>query len=253
MTEASVFGTVARHEGPAVSGALVTLADMAGRKIGTAHTGADGSYRLNVPTGGTYLIIASAPDHEPIAALVAVAADAVRHDVTIAGVGGLTGTVRQAGTGRAVTDAVVTVTDVQGEVVGTGLTGPEGAFSFISLPEGAYTLVVAAPTHPPEAHPVTVRQGAQTRHDVTVRTRGRLRGEVRTGGEEPFAGATVALANPAGNTVATTVTEADGIFFFDDLSPGTYTVVAAGYGPAAVPVRIEGGRPAEVDVRLALS
>lgn len=247
----SVFGTVAHHEGPAVTGAVVSLADTAGRKIGSVYTDADGSYRLDVPTGGTYLVIVSAPDHEPVASLVAVDGEAVRHDVTVAGVGGLTGTVRDAGTREAVSDAVVTVTDARGQVVGTARTGPEGVFSFVGLPEGSYTLAVVGASHPPQAFPVTVRPGARTSQDVTVRTRGTLRGEVRIGGDEPFAGADVTLTDGEGKVVATTVSDADGIFSFDDLPPGRYTVLAAGYGPAAVPVQVEDGRPVEADVTLA--
>src|SRR3954467_8641615 len=94
----TVCGPVRRTGGPQVSGAVVTLADMAGRKIGSAFTGPDGEYRLSVTYGGTSLLIASAPGHEPIASLVAVGDETVRHDMTIEGVGGLTGVVRIAGT-----------------------------------------------------------------------------------------------------------------------------------------------------------
>jgi hypothetical protein len=244
-----VFGTVRRTEGPPVSGAVVTLADMAGRKIGSAYTGADGEYRLGVTYGGTYLVIASAQGHEPIASLVAVGDETVRHDMTIAGVGGLTGTVRIAGSGTAVADATITVTDVQGEVVGTARTGVEGGFSFISLPEGMYTLVVSASSHQPAAAAVTIRQGAQARQDLELAARGELRGEVWTD-DRPYEGARVTLMNGDGKIVATTMSDANGLFAFADLALGTYTLVAAGHGPAAVPVQIKDGRAADVDVTL---
>jgi hypothetical protein len=245
----TVFGTVRRTDGPPVSGAVVTLADMAGRKIGYAYTGPDGDYRLHVATGGTYLIIASAQGHEPVASLVAVGDGAVRHDMTVAGVGGLAGTVRLAGSGRPVQNATITVTDVQGEIVGTARTGKEGGFSFISLPEGTYTLVVSAPSHQPAAAAVTIRQGTQARQDVELAARGVLRGEVRTQ-DRRYDGARVTLMNDAGKIVATTVSDADGTFVFGDLPLGTYTLIAAGHGPAAVPVQIKDGRPAEADVTL---
>lgn len=245
----TVFGTVRRTEGPPVSGAVVTLADMAGRKIGSTYTGQDGEYRLDVPTGGTYLIIASAHGHEPVASLVAVADGAVRHDMTVAGVGGLSGSVSLSGTGRPVVDATITVTDIQGEVVGTARTGHEGGFSFISLPEGTYTLVVSAASHQPTAATVTIRQGAQARQDIVLAARGALRGEVWTE-DRPYDGARVTLMNDFGKVIATAVSDADGAFTFDDLPLGTYTLVAAGHGPAAVPVQIKDGRPSEADVTL---
>jgi hypothetical protein len=245
----TVFGTVQRTEGPPVSGAVVTLADMSGRKIGSAYTGPDGDYRLDVTTGGTYLIIASAQGHEPVASLVAVGDGTVRHDMTVAGIGGLAGAVRLAGSGRPVPDATITVTDVQGEVVGTARTGQEGGFSFISLPEGTYTLVVAAASHQPAAAAVTIRQGTQAHQDLELVARGALRGEVWNH-DRPYDGARVTLMNEAGKIVATAVSDAHGAFAFGDLSLGTYTLVAAGHGPAAVPVQIKDGRPAEADVTL---
>src|SRR3569833_18379 len=172
----TVFGTVRRTEGPPVSGAVGTLADMAGRKIGSAYTGRDGEYRLDDSNGGTYLIIASAQGHEPLASLVAVGDETVRHDMTVAGVGGLSGTVRMAGTRRPVADATITVTDVQGEVVGTARTGVEGGCSFISLPEGLYPLVVSAPGHQPAAAAVTLRQGAIARLELVLAARGAVHG-----------------------------------------------------------------------------
>lgn len=245
----TVFGTVRRTEGPPVPGAVVTLADMAGRKIGSAYAGPDGEYRLSVTYGGTYLIIASAQGHEPIASLVAVGDETVRHDMTLAGVGGLTGTVRIVGSGPPVSDATITVTDVQGEVVGTARTSVDGAFSFISLPEGMYTLVVSAPSHQPAAAAVTIRQGTEARQDLELAARGSLRGEVWTG-DHPYEGARVTLMNEHGKIVATTVSDAGGSFAFGDLPLGTYTLVAAGYGPAAVPVLIKNGRTADTDITL---
>jgi Carboxypeptidase regulatory-like domain len=245
----TVFGTVQRTEGPPVADAVVTLADMAGRKIGTAYTGMDGEYRLTVTKGGTYLIIASAPGHKPIASLVAVGSGTVRHDMTIAGVGGLIGIVRISGTRQPVGDATVTVTDVQGDVVATARSTEGGGFSFISLPEGDYTLVASAPGQRPVAASVTVRQGTQTRQDLELLARGELNGEVWLNGR-PCDGARLTLMDGAGRIVGTAVSGADGEFSFDDLEPATYTLVAAGHGPAAVPVQITGGRPVEADVTL---
>jgi hypothetical protein len=245
----TVFGTVRRTDGPPVTGAVVTLADMAGRKIGSVYTGPDGEYSLEVTTGGTYLIIASAQGHEPIASLVAVGDETVRHDMTVAGVGGLTGTVRMTGTGAPVAGATITVTDVQGEVVGTARTGVEGDFSFISLPEGMYTLVVSAPSHQPTAAAVTIRRGTQARQDLMLAARGSLRGEVWTH-DRPYEKARVTLMNEEGKIVATAMSDVNGTFAFDDLPPGDYTLVAAGHGPAAVPVQIKDGQAADADVTL---
>jgi hypothetical protein len=56
--------------------------------------------------------------------------------------------------------------------------------------------------------------------------------------------------NEAGKIVATTMSDSDGLFVFEDLPLGTYTLVAAGHGPAAVPVQVKDGRAVDADVTL---
>jgi hypothetical protein len=153
------------------------------------------------------------------------------------------------GTGTPVHDATITVTDVQGEVIGSARTGVEGGFSFISLPEGMYTLVVSAPGHQPAAAAVTIRQGAQARQDLVLAARGSLRGEVWTY-DRPYENARVSLMNKDGKIVATTMSDAGGTFAFEDLPLGNYTLVAAGHGPAAAAVEIKDGRTADADLTL---
>jgi Carboxypeptidase regulatory-like domain len=247
----SIFGVVGDGDAP-VPHAVVTLADMAGRKIGSAYSDHVGRYRLDTTTGGTYLLIVSAPAHEPIAALVAVGDQPERHDVTLAGAGGLFGTVRLAPTaaapsGEPVGGATVTVTDVRGEVVGVVGTEGDGTFSFPYLPMGTYTLVVAAAGHRPVAAPVIVVRGEPTRHDVEIVAAGSLHGSVEAHGT-PFEGAVVTLLDVTGQVVADGSTGVSGTFSFADLQPGQYTLVTAGYPPAAVSVQIIDGGPVRADV-----
>jgi uncharacterized protein YfaS (alpha-2-macroglobulin family) len=247
----TVFGIVEDDTAP-VAQAVVTLADMSGRKIGSAYSDHAGRYRLDTATGGTYLLIASAPGHEPIAALVAVGDQPVRHDVTLTAAGGLVGTVRLAGTtaapsGQPVEGATVTVTDVRGEVLGAVGTAADGSFSLPRLAKGTYTVVVAAAGHRPVATAVTVVQGEPTHHEVEIAATGSLHASVQVLGE-PFEGAGLTLLDEAGQVVADASTDADGTFSFTDLQPGEYTLVTTGYTPAAVSVRVADGRPTRADI-----
>lgn len=247
-----VFGTVTDSGISPVPQAVLTLADMAGRKIGSAYSDNAGHYRLDTPTGGTYLLIASAPGHEPIAALVAVGDQPVRHDVILTGAGGLFGRVRLAATAAApsadpVSGATVTVIDVRGDVLGTVATAGDGGFSFPHLPKGTYTLMVAATGHQPVATPVTVVQGEPTHHEVELVVTGSLHGGVEVYGT-PFEDAAITLLDEAGRVVADASTDASGTFFFADLQPGEYTLVATGYSPAAVPVQVVDGKPTRADI-----
>lgn len=248
----SVYGIVTDSGISPVAQAVVTLADMAGRKIGSGYSDHAGRYRLGTATGGTYLLIASAPGHEPIAALVAVGDQPVRHDVILTGAGGLFGRVVLAGTAAApsadpVSGATVTVIDVRGDVLGTVATAGDGSFSFPHLPKGAYTLMVAAAGHQPVAIPVTIVQGEPTHHEVELVVTGSLHGGVEVHGM-PFEKAGLTLLDETGQVVAEASSDASGRFFFADLQSGEYTLVATGYSPTAVAVQVVDGKPTRADI-----
>jgi len=248
----SVFGAV-RHTGASpVSGAAMTLADSAGRRVGVAHSDHMGLYKLPVVTGGTYLLIASAAGYEPAVSLVAIADRPVRHDMTLATVGGLEGTVRLSDTRAPVNGATVTVTDIRGEVVGAVTTAPDGSYRFSNLPAGDYTLIVAAVSHQPVAVSVTVHDREPTHHEMVLVATGSLRGSVKAQ-SRPFEGARLTLMDPGGQVVANGATDSDGGFAFGDLPPGKYRLVADGYSPVAIPIDVSDGRPVRAYVTLGLS
>jgi hypothetical protein len=257
-TRLSVSGVITENDNLPVARAVVSLADMGGRKIGSAYSDHEGHYRLDTTTGGTYLLIASAPGHEPVAALVGIGDQPVSHNLTLAAAGGLLGTVTLVGTaiapgsspfpsGEPVSGATVTVSDVRGEVLGAGGTGEDGSFSFPNLPEGTYTLVVTAVGYQPVAASVAVGRGEPTRHEVEIAATGSLHGAVGVHGT-PFEGAGMSLLDKAGRVVADTSTDASGEFVFTDLEPGEYTLVTTGYSPAAVSVGVVDGGPARADI-----
>src|SRR5207248_4377549 len=62
-----------RVRGPAgqpLAGAVLTVTDFTGHQLARRHAGADGSYRLDLHTGGTYLLICAAENHQPVASTV---------------------------------------------------------------------------------------------------------------------------------------------------------------------------------------
>src|SRR4051794_8888243 len=116
-----VLGQVLRGDGRPLVGASVTLADVGGRQVDRTRSGADGDYRLHPAVGGTYLLIASAPNLAPNAAMVALADSPVRRDIPLAGSARLRGHVR-GGNEKPLAGALVTLTDVQGDVAGSAIT-----------------------------------------------------------------------------------------------------------------------------------
>ncbi|MDC7336114.1 MFS transporter [Streptomyces lydicus] len=244
-----VCGTVQHHDGSIVPRAALTLIDVAGRQIGRGATGEDGRYALSTPGTGSYVLIAAAGGHQPQAVSVTVGERPVELDVVLGGAGRLAGTVTTAD-GTPVRDAMVTLTDVRGEVVATTRSGREGAYVIGELVAGEYTLASSAPAFRPAALPVTVQASRETRQDIELAGGAVLRGTVRAGGGRPVEDARVTLLDAAGNVVDTATTAADGLFRFVDLSAGEYTVIAAGYPPVATVLQVAGGGRTERDLQL---
>ncbi|MCX5561887.1 MFS transporter [Streptomyces sp. NBC_00038] len=244
-----VCGTVQHPDGTVVPRAALTLIDVAGQQIGRGASGEDGRYALSTPGSGSYVLIAAAGGHQPQAVSVTVGERPVELDVVLGGAGRLAGSVLTAD-GTPVREAIVTLTNVHGEVVATTRSGREGGYVITELVAGEYTLAASAPAFRPAALPVTVQAARETRQDVELAGGAVLRGTVRAGGGRPVEDARVTLLDAAGNVVDTLTTGADGTFRFVDLSSGEYTVIAAGYPPVATVLQVAGGGRTERDLQL---
>ncbi|MFF9795844.1 MFS transporter [Streptomyces rochei] len=244
-----VCGTVQHPDGTVVPRAALTLIDVGGRQIGRGASGEDGRYALATPGSGSYVLIAAAGGHQPQAVSVTVGERPVELDVVLGGAGRLAGSVLTAD-GSPVRDAIVTLTNVHGEVVSTTRSGREGGYVITELVAGEYTLAASAPAFRPAALPVSVQAARETRQDVELAGGAVLRGTVRAPGGRVVEDARVTLLDAAGNVVDTLTTGPDGTFRFVDLSSGEYTVVAAGYPPVATVLQVAGGGRTERDLQL---
>ncbi|GAY08427.1 MFS transporter [Pseudonocardia sp. N23] len=252
----AIEGTVRRADGAGLPGAVVTVTEPTGRQAARTTSDQIGEYRIGVPNGGTYLVVAASGAFQPHAAMVAVADRAVRHDVTLAGAGGLRGTIRVTdaqGQTRPVSGVAVTLIDVQGNVAAATIADELGRYLLAGVPDGQYTLTAAGTGYQPVATSVALPAGgSEVVHDVELPRRARLLGTVvagSTGRGVPEALAT--LIDPSGNVVGSTVTDADGTFAFDDLAEGTYTITASGYAPTASVVQVTAGGASTTEIAFA--
>ncbi|MFB4313679.1 MFS transporter [Actinomadura sp. 21ATH] len=245
----AIRGYARDGDGAPVPSVALTLIDARGQQLGRGFSGPDGSYAITAPGPGTYVLIAATGEHEPQAATLVVGDRPVDFDLRLAGGGGLAGTVRGAN-GTPIEGAMVVVTDVRGEVVGTGRTGVDGAFLFKDVVAGAYTLAVSAAAHRPIAVQAEVTGNGRTVRDIDLPAGAHVRGTVRNGAGEPIGDARVTLVDAAGNVVAMVVTGPDGEYAFADLVGGQYTVIASGYPPVATSVSLSGTGRDEHDVKL---
>ncbi|MFI6936947.1 MFS transporter [Streptomyces sp. NPDC050287] len=235
----AVHGFVRGAESAPVPQAAVTLISLGGRQLGRAVAQADGSYTVDAPGAGSYVLIASADGFQPQASTVVVGAEPVSYDILLSGTSGLTGVVRAAHGGSPVKDAMVIVTDVRGDLLATGSTGEQGEFAFAELVPGAVTVAVNAAGFRPRALPVEVGGTGVTRIEVDLDAGAQLQGVVRAP-HGPLADARVTLVDAAGNVIGTATTGSDGAYAFTDLDSGEYTVIATGYPPVATALTVNG-------------
>ncbi|WP_406456918.1 MFS transporter [Streptomyces sp. NBC_00876] len=159
-------GTVVTADGLPVRDAAVTLTDVRGEVVASTRSGREGGYVIAELVAGEYTLAASAPAFRPAALPVSVqAARETRQDIELAGGAVLRGIVRASG-GRPVEDARVTLLDAAGNVVDTLTTGPDGAFRFVDLSTGEYTVIAAG--YPPVATVLQVAGGGRTERDLQL-------------------------------------------------------------------------------------
>ncbi|MFK0117256.1 MFS transporter [Streptomyces sp. NPDC090994] len=245
-----VRGFVRGAESAPVAQAAVTLISLGGRQLGRSVAQADGSYGVDAPGAGSYVLIASADGYQPQASTIVVNDEPVAYDVLLSGTSGLTGLVRTAADGQPVKDAMVIVTDVRGDLLATAATGEGGDFTLAELVPGTVTVAVNAAGFRPRALPVEVGGTGVTRVEVDLEAGARVQGTVKAP-HGPLADARVTLVDAAGNVVGTATTGSDGAYAFTDLDSGEYTVIATGYPPVATSLTVSGQGADGHDIELA--
>lgn len=247
-----VHGVVRGAEGAPVTRAAVTLISLGGRQLGRSVARPDGGYTLDAPGSGSYVLIASADGFQPQASTVVVGEEPLAFDILLSGTSGLAGTVKADGSGAPVDGAMVIVTDVRGDVLATGSSGPTGEFTFGELVPGSVTVAVNAAGYRPLALPVEIGGQGVSRVEAVLRSGALVQGVVRAGSaRSPLADARVTLIDAAGNVVATATTGEDGAYAFTDLDAGEYAVIATGYPPVAGSLTVSGPGVDGHDIELA--
>ncbi|MFF0496809.1 MFS transporter [Nocardia aobensis] len=237
----AIGGSIRRENGGPVPEVALTLIDQRGHQVSRATGESDGSYRLPAPAPGSYVLIASAAAHRPVAVTVVVGAVAQTVDLTLPSSGELTGTVRRLGDGKPVAGATVTLTDPRGEVIGAAVTGGDGGFRCGGVASGTHTLVVVADRMHPTAVTLTIPESGLLHHDVDLEPMATLAGAVEAHGKA-VANAEVTVLDASGDRISTARTDGSGRYVVSDLPAGHYTVVARGYPSVSSTVTVGAGR-----------
>jgi hypothetical protein len=144
--------------------AAATLFDQQGREVAGTSSGADGRCELPARPGG-YLLVASAPGHQPTALALTVKDPAVDVEVPLLRSAAVVGTVRVAD--EPVPGARVSLLQ-DGEVIDAVESCVAGRYRFTGLAAGRYAIAVAAPGFARVVARVRVAAEAEVRHDVVL-------------------------------------------------------------------------------------
>ena len=145
----------------------------------------------------------------------------------------------------------VELRDEEGNLITTDISSGDGEYEFINLPPGTYTIVINLDTLPTGATDTYELDGSTDGSTTVPLGPGETRDDVDFGfatppppaaslgdrlwldengngvqdtGEVGLNGVTVDLLDAAGNVIATTTTAGNGLYGFDSLAPGSYTV-----------------------------
>ncbi|CAL9318294.1 Putative multidrug resistance protein MdtD [Streptomyces sp. enrichment culture] len=149
-------GTVATAEDRLpVAGATVVVTDARGDVAATGTTDASGTFGFGTLPDGDLTIAVNAAGYRPAALPVQLPGTPVTGLEVLLRPGARVQGVVRSGAGRdPVADARVTLVDAAGNVVGTAITGTDGAYAFTDLDAGDYSLIASG--YAPVATTVTV-------------------------------------------------------------------------------------------------
>jgi hypothetical protein len=162
--QAVVFRVIGR-DGDGIDGAGVTLLDDHGCETTAAVADAKGRGEVRAPRPGGYVLVSSAPGHQPGVAAVTVGGEPVEVEVLLTRSASVAGTVY--GEDGPIVGARLTLVQ-DGEIVDTADTGADGEYRISDLAAGDYGLSVGAHDCEPVALLLTVPDGTDLRHDVEL-------------------------------------------------------------------------------------
>ncbi|MBX0356899.1 carboxypeptidase regulatory-like domain-containing protein [Halobacillus sp. Nhm2S1] len=222
-------GQVVDAEGAPIAeqGVSIQVYDNQGKLLKTVLDDPSGAFTVQNLTPGDYVIVASAPGYGTAALAISITANQVT-TVTIFledDPGTLSVKVIDNNTGETVPGANVTVTFPEGIVVGGGVTDSDGEVLISGLPVGDLNLSTSKENYIVDLQSITIEPGSVLELVVNLQPipLGRVIGQIAN--EEttfPLAGAIIELVASDGTVLASTMSDEDGLFRFDDVFGGTY-------------------------------
>ncbi len=279
----SIRGRVVDDEGRGVSGAEVVVFEPdpvdqdAGERSGwarkarrreeggflSARTGASGRYELAHVEERELTLAARAPGYEPIALLV-VEPGRDPEDIVLVRLSSIAGTIVDAQTGRPISSFMVHAFSKRNTGSGDQLLprvyeDPSGSFVVAGVPPGRWDVVVVARGYGAWTGNVTTPAGGEARIDAALERGRTLRGTVVDAVVgAPVGGVTLTVHGKVQGSHPVpgdqTVTDENGAFSFDGLTPGSFSLhpYRPGYFAEKENVRLKIGSEDPEPIRIAM-
>ncbi|MGG4167943.1 carboxypeptidase regulatory-like domain-containing protein [Rossellomorea vietnamensis] len=204
----------------------VRVVDSSGAVIATVLTDENGQYVVNGLAPGIYTVVVSAQDFQTNAATIQVISNQTR-DGSIAlqpDPGQITGTVVDSVGSNPIPGASVSIVNSSGNLITTVLTDTNGVFMVEGLAPDNYTVNVFANNFQNGMVGALVSSGQTTPVSIALNPDpGTITGTV-----SPQVPSTIVQLRDVNNVlIDSVVANQDGTFSFNNLTPGTYTVLAS--------------------------
>ncbi|GAB1765757.1 carboxypeptidase regulatory-like domain-containing protein [Priestia megaterium] len=228
----SISGTVLDVQGNPIVNipTQIRVFSQSGVLLQTVAAQSDGTFSItNLPPGSYQLaLIAANYGANTVGAFVTA------NEVTVLTVplapnpGNVNGQVVNSATGDAIFGAIVSVTDLNGLPIGSTVTDQNGNFSISNLPPTTVVLSAVATNFGSDSRSVILTPGSTGTALLTLTPNpGAVSGAVinqQTGA--PLIGATLQIFDFTGALVATVLSDRDGLYQVQNLTPGFYQVIA---------------------------
>lgn len=172
---------VVGRDGKGIGDAAIALLDDRGRETATGVADATGCGTLRAPHPGSYVIVSTAPDHQPGAVAITVDAQPSDAEILLARSAALTGTIY--GEDGPIAGAALTLVQ-DGEIVDSVASGPDGVYRISDLAAGEYGLSVTAEDCEPVAVLIDVPDETELQHDVDLEPAGIPSGPLTDGADD---------------------------------------------------------------------
>lgn len=249
---ATITGTIFNSvTGVPLTGASieVRILNLNGTPIASTFTNPSGVYVVSNLAPGTYAVVVSASNFQSNTATAILTAGET--ETTNIGLtpspGSISGNVT--GSGGPISGATVRITDLNGLTILTTLTDPEGNYLVTGLAPGSYNVVVSAEGFQTNVTGAVVQPNLITIRDLNLAPNpGTITGQL----SPALGGGIIQLFTADNILISSTTTAPGGLFRFDSVAPGQYTITAAmiNFQTSVAGVSVFAGQTSSVSITL---